>query len=153
VYPPEVEIDLDATYKGAFGREVSWRRTQLDRSSKISLEPELASPSGEGTLAYAVQFVYSPEDTNVLISVGHQGGVAVWTNGKRILQYHGYHRPAVDEGLLGVSKLIRGWNTILMKVESFTGNYDFRLRLLHPDRQPIPGLRFSERLPASPAAE
>ena len=142
-YPPEREMDLGASYHGAFGL-VFWRKTDLVRGRHLDLTQELASPDGSGTLAYIAQYVWSPEDMDVYLSVGHQGGIKAWINEISVLQHHGAHRPSGDDAFRGLGRLHQGWNKILLKVESFTGAHIFQFRLVHPDGQPIPALRFSD---------
>jgi hypothetical protein len=140
VYPPENEVDPEAEYQGASG-PVRWQESRL-RYGRLNLEEQLRRPDGEGAIAYAVQFVWSPRESGCYLSVEHQGGVAAWINSERVLRHHSTHRPG-EEILLGLGRLNRGWNRILLKVESFTGDYTFSFRLMGLDRQPIPSLKFS----------
>ena len=141
-YPPETEFDLGASYAGLTG-PVSWQTTSLANGRRLDLKQVLSTPGGAGTLAYAAQSVWSPEETDAYLLVRHQGGIAAWINETEVLQHHGVHRPSKDDALKALCRLRRGWNKILLKAESFTGDYSIGFRLVHLDRQPIPGLKYS----------
>ena len=147
-YPPETEIQAEASYPGALG-PVSWRMTRLAKGRRLDLTRELAGPNGVPTLAYIAQFVWSPEDMGVWLLARHQGGIVAWINHSTVLRYHGVHRPAADDALRGLGRLKKGWNRILLKVESMTGDRTFQFRLVHLDGQPIPALKFSDHVPGA----
>jgi hypothetical protein len=144
-YPPEREIDLAASYQGTFG-PVSWKRTRFARGRHLDLTRELSGADGAGTLAYALQFVWSPEEMGVYLMAQHQGGIVAWINGAKVLRYHSVHRRSKDDALRGLGRLKRGWNKILVKVESFTGDCTFQFRLTGLDRRLIPALKFSDQV-------
>jgi hypothetical protein len=142
-YPPEIETNLQASYSGAFG-PISWRRTALSLQGSLDLSSELAGRDGVGTLAYALQYVWAPAPTDVYLSVAHQGGVVAWMNDEIVIHHHGVHRPSGEDGSRGLGRLQEGWNRLLLKLESFTGDSTFQFRLLHLDSGPLPDLRFSD---------
>jgi len=141
-YPPENQVDFNSSYPGLAGM-VRWQHVRLLPGRRLDLSRQLLSPQGSGALAYVVQFVWSPESQPVYLLARHHGGIIASINGVTVIQHHGIHRSTPDDGVAGLGRLEKGWNKILLKVESFTGDYTFQFRLVHLDRQPIPGLKFS----------
>jgi hypothetical protein len=143
-YGPETETTVRAFYRGALG-PVSWRTTTLSGGESLDLTPELASQGGLGTLAYALQYVWAPESLDVNLLIGHQGGVVAWINNETVISYHGPHRPSGDNDIKVFCRLRQGWNRVLLKLESFTGDSAFRFRLANLDGSTPFDLRYSDR--------
>jgi len=142
-YPPEQEVRQRASYQGSTGA-VSWRMAQLTEGRGVDLSPELSRP-GDGQLAYITQSVWSPDDLDAYVLTRHQGGVVVWIDAREVFRFHGFHHP--EEASQFPVHLKRGWNRVLLKVESYTGNYIFQVRFSGIDRQPIPGMKYSAFVP------
>ena len=143
-YPPEKTIDLRANYPGAAG-SVSWQSATLADGRQLDLSRVMSRSSG--TLAYALQYVWSPSETDAYLLASHQGGMLAWINENEVIRIHGMHQRSSEDSAQGLGHLRQGWNKILLKFESFTGSYLFRFRLVHLDRQPIPGLKFAVDTP------
>lgn len=142
-YPPETNAGLTATHPGLQG-PVVWRRTRLQSGRHADLSNELRSPVAAGGIAYVQQYIWAPRAVEGYVLVGHQGGVIAWVNGQRVASFHGVHRPSGDDALRAAAALRQGWNRLLLKFESWTGNYSVQFRFVHLDRLPVPGLRFSD---------
>lgn len=144
-YPPEKETNSRATYQGVAG-PVSWQVTRFRPGRKIELKAGASGEPGDssGSIGYALQHVWSPEDMDVYLLAGEQGGVQAWVGETQVISYHGRHRRAFQpDTQQGLGQLKKGWNRILVKVEARSGDIVSQFRLVHPDRQPIPGLKFA----------
>jgi hypothetical protein len=141
-YPPEHHRNLLSVHLGA-ETPFPWRLGTLDADRRIDLRNELHTPESGGRLAYISQSVWSPVDTDAYLLTRHQGGIVGWINEHEVIRFHGAHRPSEDDALKSVCRLRRGWNRILLKVESFTGAYLFQFRLTAPDGRPIPSLKYA----------
>jgi hypothetical protein len=143
-YPPEKQVDPKARWGGFYG-PVSWKQGTLGKGRALDLKKELIQ---EGQtpwmlLAYVLQYVWSPEDQEVYLLAGHQGGVQAWVNDERVLSHHDNHQGFKPDAARGLGKLLKGWNRVLVKVECPGGDWRAQFRLVGLDRQPLPGLKFS----------
>lgn len=135
VYPPEKELDLQATYGGVDGQPVRWTVTPTPPRGRMDLyhfDPY------EMVVVYALTFVHSPVDQTLPLLLGTDDGVKVFLNGEplhRVLAIR-VVRPDQDRVPLALKK---GWNTLLLKIENNYGGYNFYARVLDPGRT----LRFS----------
>jgi hypothetical protein len=143
IYPPESNASLLATHRGLNG-PVAWRRTVLRSGRRADLTAELRLPGGMGGIAYVQQYIWAPQAVSGYLLVGHQGGAVAWVNGQRVASFHGVHRSSGDDALRAAAALRPGWNRVLLKFESYTGDYSVQFRFVHLDRLPVPGLRFSD---------
>lgn len=143
-YPPEKNINLKAQYQG-FRQKVSWRLTKFAKGRTVDLARELLPKSKRPYLmiGYLLQYVWSPREQEVYLLLGHCGGVQAWVNGKRVASYHGRHGRFRADRTPALARLKKGWNQVLVKVESIWGQWKAQYRIVHLDRKPIPGLRFS----------
>jgi tetratricopeptide (TPR) repeat protein len=78
--------------------------------------------------AYALAYVYSKTEQEVVLLAGSDDGVRLWLNGQLI-----HHNPAArivapDQDRIP-AKLRRGWNTVLAKVVNDVGGHGLFLRL------------------------
>ncbi|HPD16155.1 MAG TPA: hypothetical protein PLE19_14470 [Planctomycetota bacterium] len=143
-YPPEKEVKSGASYEG-FRGPVAWKQAKLAKGRTIDLRKALLE-EGQSPwmlLAYVQQFVWSPQEQEVYLLAGHQGGVQAWVNAERVISHHENHGGFKPDAVRGLGKLGKGWNRILLKVECPGGEWRAQFRLVALDRQPIPGLRFA----------
>src|SRR5690606_34912516 len=129
VYPPEEEIDLSATYVGALGQPVSWKKTGLDPAGRLQLWGRF-EPSDLIT-SYALTYVYSPRDQTVPLLLGSDDGVKVLFNDEAVHQREGIRIAAPDQDRVPL-RMKQGWNKLMIKVENNFGGYSFFARLLDP---------------------
>jgi hypothetical protein len=144
-YPPELETNPDADYRG-FDGNVSWRITRFAPGRVVHLQRDISAGRGRrpDRVAYALQHVWAPEEMDVYLLAGDLGGVQAWIGDALVIDYHGRHRRQfTPDAQRGLGRLRQGWNRLLVKVEAPAGAISSQFRLVHLDRQPIPGLKFA----------
>jgi hypothetical protein len=125
-YPPEKQIDLDATYKGVGGQNVGWKKLKTPPSGRFDLY--MFDPY-ELVVVYALTYIYSPKDQTVPLLLGSDDGVKVFLNGKEIHRFLAVRIAEPDQDNVPL-KLKRGWNTLMLKIENNFGGYNFYARVL-----------------------
>ncbi|MCP3104631.1 DUF3857 domain-containing protein [Myxococcus sp. K15C18031901] len=142
--PEAANLDLGASYPGAKGREVSWRKLTANTADGYVDLSTAIRPNREA-VAYAVTWLDSPTETRVALGLGTSGAFRLWVNGQLAAKDDRYNLPRPDQSRVSV-KLRKGLNRVLLKVCQETGPLGFYLR------QELPSLRAS--LPAkAPALE
>ncbi|MAS92989.1 MAG: hypothetical protein CMO55_07300 [Verrucomicrobiales bacterium] len=151
VFPPENEIDLDATYKGKEEKEVSWQAyTTSDDYGMVDFNQPY-SPLKQ-VVGYAYTEFDSAEERAAQIRLGCKNAWKIWLNGELLFGRDEYHRGMrIDQYTLPII-LKKGKNTILVKAcqneqeQDWTVQWQFQLRVcdstgtaIHStDRQPTP---------------
>ena len=114
---PEVKIDLDTTHQGKEG-DVRWR--QIDARAPTS-GPRWTDfyawfeAGHRDSVAYAVNWIRSPEDRRVRLGTSGNFFVRYFINGKRVLKTVCNAQPYPDQHVIEV-RLRKGWNKVLVKV-------------------------------------
>ncbi len=134
VFPPEKEVDLEATYEGKDGAKVSWVDfTSTNEYGMIDFNKPF-SPMKK-VVGYAFTEFESSEERPVELRLGCKNAWKVWFNGELLFGRDEYHRGArIDQYLMPV-QLKKGKNTILVKAcqnetdESWTVQWEFQLRV------------------------
>ncbi|MCB9384650.1 MAG: hypothetical protein H6509_08545 [Bryobacterales bacterium] len=124
---------------------VEWKTERLLSGRRVDFGTALSEIDAAPSLAYVMQYVWAPRETDVFLSAGHQGGLVAWINKDRVIETHDAHRPTGDDAVRGLGRLHAGWNYLLLKAESLTDERSIQFRLTGLDSQPLPGLRFSDR--------
>lgn len=133
VFPPEKEINPDATYEGK-GKPVKWQAFEsTDQYGKLDFNKPLGMLK-EST-AYAVTTFDSPAEREAELRLGCKNAWKVWLNGELIFGRDEYHRgQQMDQYKMKV-KLKKGANTVLVKAcqneqkEEWTVEWEFQLRV------------------------
>jgi tetratricopeptide (TPR) repeat protein len=142
--PEAASLDLSATFPGAKGREVSWRKlTAQPADGYVDLATAIR-PNREA-VAYAVTWLEAPQETRVALGVGTSGAFRLWVNGQLAAKEDRYNLPRPDQSRVSV-KLRKGLNRVLLKVCQESGPLGFYLR------QESPSVRVSLP-PRAPALE
>ncbi len=141
-YPPEREIDFDATYPGWY-RAITWRTWYSQAADGHTIDFQQAfSPIYEyyprfdyGT-AYAYAELIGDKRQTATIKAGFQDAVKIWLNGSLIFERHEHvpHDQFKNERLSAVIR--RGRNTILVKVSKIPGPFGFSIDLEPADSEP-----------------
>ncbi|NBQ23336.1 MAG: hypothetical protein EBU26_03555 [Verrucomicrobia bacterium] len=134
VFPPEIGLDLKASYQGKTDK-VSWRSIQSDDSfGMVDLNQPYPGYLKEVT-AYAYHAFESDQEQEVELRLGCKNAWKIWLNGQWLFGRDEYHRGAkMDQYILPVH-LKAGINHILIKlcqneqVEDWTVEWEFQLRL------------------------
>lgn len=130
VFPPEVMLDFDAEYEGAYGR-VKWRPVR--HYNPLEFELELYGQqrwSGYGYYVATVLISDEDRDAELHFALGCPG--KIWLNGKYLLDADSRRERVPSEFSLGV-KLKRGRNLVLVKLSSISS-----LRILARDQRGRP---------------
>jgi len=127
VYPPELAVDLNATYSGKNGVQVTWKQLPQTDWSKINL----ATFKNPGLDNYGIGYVYreaaSETEGTWNIRCGSDDGLKLWFNGRL------YIDADVPRGLDPDSHTIslpvkKGKNTLLAKVTQGQGEWEFQIQ-------------------------
>jgi hypothetical protein len=141
VFPPEKEVDFDASYQGKNG-EVSWDAyVSKDTYGKVDINEAIAAL--KEVTAYACRDFYSDSEQPAELRLGCKNAWKIWFNGEYVFGRDEYHRAArIDQYVFPV-KLRRGPNRILIKLcqneqtESWTREWEFQFRICDPLGRPI----------------
>jgi len=93
------------------------------------------------TEAFAMTYVYSPEQRDILLKIGSDDGIVVWVNGKKVLDNPSLRSARVDDDIIETS-LSAGWNTLLLKISQDWGSWGFYFRITDTKNAPIKDLVF-----------
>ena len=140
-YPPEKEIDLKKTYQGKNQQSLTWQVIKASPSGYVRLD-NLLKPSSRG-IAYALVYLYSPENFPTKLLVGSDDGLRVWLNDQLLHTNPAYRAAAPDQDSLAVV-LKKGWNKLLLKILQGEGGWGFYARFVDPKKK----LKFSGRPPS-----
>ncbi len=144
VFPPEERIDLTATYAGAGGGAVAWRKAEREIRPGADLTAEFAIDGDrfygahfDGVVVYALTYLHAPQDLDAVLAVGSDDGVAVWLNGREVhrLLIGRPYSPRQDRVPV---RLQRGSNTLLLKICQGGGPWGFGAHVETPDGRALP---------------
>jgi len=96
---------------------------------------------GNNAVAYLRTRIYSPAAQDARLELGSDDGVKAWLNGKVV------HANNTSRGCTPGSdkvnvKLVKGWNTLLMKITQGTGGWEACAKIVSRSGQPLKGLQF-----------
>jgi hypothetical protein len=135
-YPPESELDLDATYQGQLG-EVRWTPLRTEDEYGI-VDIAKSIKNYKGSVMYAVTEFTSASRQPVQIQLGTPNAWKLWLNGELLFAREEYHRGmALDQYRIDMV-MQPGKNTLLLKIcqneqtESWAQRYQFQLRVCDP---------------------
>ncbi len=148
VYPPENEINFDATYEGLDG-PVKW---------KIITEPM----AGDGyvdllshfnpnvwSVAYVMNYLYAVQPIDVELRIGSNDTLKVWLGGEMIWQYRQERGARPDEDIVKVS-LKPGWTPVLLKVTQSENRWGFYFRVTDTAGNPTKKVKAALKPSATP---
>ncbi|MGD8748878.1 MAG: DUF2961 domain-containing protein [Balneolaceae bacterium] len=127
VYPPEKNIDLDATYRGANGKMARWTKVTGKAGYDMNLNGRYR-PSNF-IIAYALTYIYSPEEQIVPFLIGSDDGSKIFLNDKQVYRFLDVRIAAPDQDRVNLH-LKKGWNKVLFKAENNFGGFGFYARLI-----------------------
>ena len=136
VYPPEKEIDLGKSYQGKNGIQVKWQPITADEKGMVDFATYLKPV--DWTVAYALTYVWSPDERDTKIFAGSDDGIRIWLNDE-LVHHNLVKRGPIPDNDKAVGLLKKGWNKLLVKVEQGEGWWGFYLRIPDPNEQ----LKFS----------
>ncbi|MFH1296091.1 MAG: glycoside hydrolase family 172 protein [Bacteroidota bacterium] len=129
IYLPEINIDTNLRYGGAGGQPIRWRYLETPKNGYVSLWDKV--DPYELVVTYAVTYIFSLKEVDVLLMIGSDDGAKVFFNNKEVYRYLGIRIAEPDQAVIPVHLRI-GWNKLLLKIENNLGGYAFYARLLDP---------------------
>ncbi len=124
--PEAATVDLGATFTGAKGRQVSWRKLAVSPTDGYVDLSAAVRPHREA-VAYALTWLEAPEEMRVAMGVGTSGAFRLWVNGHPAAREERYNLPRPDQTRVSV-RLRKGLNRVLLKVCQEKGPLGFYLR-------------------------
>ncbi|MBL8798976.1 MAG: hypothetical protein JNM56_34140 [Planctomycetia bacterium] len=157
VYPPEKQVDLNATYPGKGGMVVGWKEATAEqvKDNYALIDFNKVLTKYQGAAAYAFAAVESPKEQPVEIRASSNNAVKLFLNGKEVFFREEYHHGVRFDGMIGKGTLKQGRNEIVVKVcqneqkEDWAQTWGFQVRLSDAIGGAIP----FKVLPEKPAAE
>ncbi len=137
VYPPETEIDLSAQYDGLGGKGRWQEHKQTGSLASVDFT-KVFSPT-EHVCAYALCYVTSATERDVLIRLGTNDSGKLWVGGELVFDYPLEGTPFLDREIIPVA-LPAGTTPILLKICNGQLNWGFVFRITEPDGTPARGL-------------
>lgn len=95
--------------------------------------------TGNDRVAYVRAVITAKEDADAVLEIGSDDGVKVWFNGKPV-HANNAARPVVPASDKVTVRLVKGDNTVLMKITQQANDWGFCLRVTNPDGSPMRGL-------------
>lgn len=136
VFPPEKEINLQASYPGK-DKEVKWVPFESqDDYGKIDVNKPLGLL--KEVTAYAATTFDSPTERDAELRLGCKNAWKVWLNGQLLFGRDEYHRGQQMDQYKLKGRLKKGANTVLVKLcqneqkEEWTVEWEFQLRVCDP---------------------
>lgn len=115
VFPPEEAVDLQATYPGQNGREISWKRFRTtDKLGSVNLVTAIAPV--EEAVGYAYTEILSPRDQDVQLRCGADDNLSVWVNGEKVFARRQWLNGTRLDRFTAPVHLKSGKNTVLVKI-------------------------------------
>ncbi|NLO73841.1 MAG: hypothetical protein GX100_07025, partial [candidate division WS1 bacterium] len=131
VFPPEQEIDLQASYEGLGGQPARWQQIDLGEDKFIQLLERYFPydyTKGNG-VAYLATWVYSPEERNALLYYAFDWYSRIWGNDEVVVQQgSGPWRAFATVPV----HLRAGWNKLLAKTSCGRSSWKANLALSDP---------------------
>jgi hypothetical protein len=127
LYPPEKTLDLAASYQGKSGK-VAWRTVKPNAEGYVDLKAFFGADSDQ-TVSYLYRELESPADQEATVLLGTDDGAKLWVNGE-LVHTNKQHRTAAPEQESFKTRLKKGRNTILLKVNNADGPHGFYFTLV-----------------------
>jgi len=132
-YPPEREIDLEASYPGKHG-QVQWIDYETDHDfGRVDLNKALGEE--KDVVGYATAEFFSDREQEVEFRLASDDAVKLWLGGTLIDEHNVYHAGMYMDQYASRTKLKPGRNVILIKVcqneqtQNWAQGWNFQLRL------------------------
>jgi len=129
IYPPELNIDINLRFSGANGQLIRWKYVTTPENGYVSLWDKV--DPNELVVTYALTYIFSLQEKDVLLMIGSDDGAKVFFNNKEVYRYLGVRIAQPDQVIIPVHVRI-GWNKLLLKIENNLGGYAFYARILDP---------------------
>ena len=132
VYPPEKEFETGKIYQGRKNLSVAWKQYHNKQSGYIDFT-KMFQPSEIG-VAYARGIIKMSKDADLKVGIGSNDGVRLWVNGK-LLHDNKIARKAEPNQDILILPLLKGENTVLLKIDQLGGGWGFYFSVLEKNHQ------------------
>ena len=129
IYPPELNINTKLRFSGANGQLIRWKYVTTPENGYVSLWDKV--DPYELVVTYALTYIFSLQEKDVLLMIGSDDGSKVFFNNKEVYRYLGVRIAQPDQAVIPVHLRV-GWNKLLLKIENNLGGYAFYGRILDP---------------------
>lgn len=130
---PQVRLDASVPYGGKEHRWKRYDRQVLDFNAVARLDEQKES----GVVAYGWTRFLSDKVQDAVLAIGSDDGFVAWLNGEKVAEHIDIRGDYLDDDRV-VVHLREGENTLLFKVENWTGPWGAVARLLPPHiEQPL----------------
>jgi HEAT repeat protein len=122
---------------------VEWRDLPVGSRVERPWMLDLTGILGEGRprAAYARTWIYMERGQNARMELAVDDPVKVWLNGE-LVHLHNVALPSVTVASQAGISLKPGWNLLMLKIVQMGGPWEFGVKLLKPDGEPLEGVRF-----------
>ncbi len=131
-YPPEVALDLAASYPVQSGK-IRWNSHHTgDEYGAVDLNKAIGKQMG--AVAYAVAEFHSDKPRPIELRLGSENANKIWLNGTLLSTAEVYHANGTMDQYVGRGELKTGRNVILLKIcqneqtETWAQDWKFQLR-------------------------
>jgi len=121
--------------------KVNWKPLPPSQDSeKFWYMDLLKAIGGDNRAAYARTVLISDTETDAVLELGSDDGIKVWLNGRLVHSNNISRGAAVAQDKAPV-RLIKGENTVMLKITQGGGDWGFCMRVANPDGSSMIGLR------------
>lgn len=135
-YPPEKELDYQASYSGKADMPVHWiDHMTTDKTGMGIVDLNMAIGKHMGAVAYAATEFIADQERDVELRLGCINANKIWLNGTMLTANHVYHTGQQVDQYVGKGRLKSGKNIILVKIaqneqtEDWAQNWQYQLRV------------------------
>ena len=143
-FPPEKTIDLDSKYVGKNRKRIGWKPVERRLTPGSDVTGEFVVDFHgvfqgriSNAVAYAVAYLESPDDRDVVLALGTDDGTVVWLNGKEVHRFVEPRAYRSKQDRIPI-RLNKGTNTLLIKVAQKTGGWEMAAHVETADGEPVP---------------
>lgn len=143
VYEPEKSVDFAASYKGKNDADIKWKTFKTEDPLGV-VDLNKAIGKNMDAVAYAYAQIETDREQTIELRFGTPNALKIFLNGKEIYAREEYHHGERFDQYRATAKLTAGKHFLMVKVcqdnqkESWTQNWQFRLRLCDPTGGALP---------------
>jgi len=126
-YPPEIHVDLNATYAGKNGTAATWREIAGRGWDKVNLRVFASNALNEFAAAYLYREAQAASDGQLTVNVGSDDGLKLWWNGRLLIDADVFRPLDVNSHTITLP-VHKGRNTLLAKVTQQQGEWEFQMQ-------------------------
>ncbi|MBU1048034.1 MAG: DUF5110 domain-containing protein [Candidatus Omnitrophica bacterium] len=123
--PEEGQIDLSVSYKGADYRDIQWQKAEINEDNIVNL---IKYFKFDDKIVYAVTYLHSEREQEVVLKINSDDGVEVWLNGEKIHSMD-VGRSIAHEPDVVKPTLKSGNNILLLKVSQHGYEWGFKVEI------------------------